>query len=543
MSPSPARRTSSRKARPLNAPGRALPLTVGEYFTHLGWSGRLAAGPPRWPPDAFALAAGLLKRSDAYRHAVNQWCPSARWPDTVRKVGRAWRRLAVRDEPPPPQVRRWWNVVWRRREESVKSARIRDDADVYGALVGICAAADEACTGVGIPGARSDGEQPDDFEWAAFAQLMITARRRTLCKHVDASRIVVLPKLHTPQAGMTLRSLTHNLSLLDSTEVTPVWNWVPWQDFSSHGLNILLLPWPTRIGPQDFWPETHRLDTMPRKYGFFGCRMSGTKNLVDRAVAVCKQAKKRVGNIDLIVLPELAATSRQLGDIARRTRTMVIGGVSVPGSEHRFGRNEATIVAPGLGNAARQPKHHRWKLDAPQIRQYHLGGRLDPTMDWWEHIQLDKRLLTFTSVSPWLNFCVLICEDLARQDPVAELVRCVGPNLVLALLQDGPQLKPRWSARYATVLADDPGCSVLTLTSLGMAELCRPLGKPASRVVALWKDAIGGEPQELSLEQGAEAIVLAVTREKREEWSADGRSDRGSTYYLVLSGVHQVRPT
>jgi hypothetical protein len=32
--------------------------------------------------------------------------------------------------------------------------------------------------------------------------------------------------------------------------------------------------------------------------------------------------------------------------------------------------------------------------------------------------------------------CALICEDLARPDPVAEIVRTVGPNLVIALLME-----------------------------------------------------------------------------------------------------------
>ena len=135
---------------------------------------------------------------------------------------------------------------------------------------------------------------------------------------------------------------------------------------------------------------------------------------------------------------------------------------------------------------------------------------------------------------------VLICEDLARQDPIGEILRAVGPNLVIALLMDGPQLAARWSARYATVLADDPGCSVLTLTSIGMAQLSRPAGKPPSRVVALWKDAITAEPIEVSLPDGADALVLTLSAEYHEEWSADGRSDNESTGYAVLAGVHPI---
>lgn len=86
---------------------------------------------------------------------------------------------------------------------------------------------------------------------------------------------------------------------------------------------------------------------------------------------------------------------------------------------------------------------------------------------------------------------------MARQDPAADLIRAVGPNLLIALLMDGPQLKDRWAARYASVLAEDPGSSVLTLTRLGMARRSRPFlrttGRRAepSQVIALWRDAGG----------------------------------------------------
>jgi 5-methylcytosine-specific restriction enzyme A len=59
-------------------------------------------------------------------------------------------------------------------------------------------------------------------------------------------------------------------------------------------------------------------------------------------------------------------------------------------------------------------------------------------------------------------------------------MRSVGPNLVVALLMDGPQLTARWPARYASVLADDPGSSVLTLTSLGMCLRSRSTTAPAA---------------------------------------------------------------
>ena len=76
---------------------------------------------------------------------------------------------------------------------------------------------------------------------------------------------------------------------------------------------------------------------------------------------------------------------------------------------------------------------------------------------------------------------------------------------------DGPQTKERWAARYATVLADDPGCSVLSLTSLGMTQLSRPRAEPLrSRVVALWKDRFNGAT-EIELPRGDEAIAISLS--------------------------------
>ena len=79
--------------------------------------------------------------------------------------------------------------------------------------------------------------------------------------------------------------------------------------------------------------------------------------------------------------------------------------------------------------------------------------------------------------------------------------RSARPLVIVGLL-DGPQLASRWSARYASVLADDPGSSVLTLSSFGMVERSRPEGREASRVIALWKDSTTGV-REIPLEPGA----------------------------------------
>ena len=84
----------------------------------------------------------------------------------------------------------------------------------------------------------------------------------------------------------------------------------------------------------------------------------------------------------------------------------------------------------------------------------------------------------------------------------------------MAVLLDGPQLTSRWAARYASVLADDPGSAVLTLTSYGMVQRSRPPGHDPSSVVALWKDPERGT-REISLEPGAHGSHSHPVRRSR----------------------------
>src|SRR5262249_10476856 len=134
----------------------------------------------------------------------------------------------------------------------------------------------------------------------------------------------------------------------------------------------------------------------------------------------------------------------------------------------------------------------------------------------------------------------LVCEDLAQIDNVVEVIRSVGPNGVLTPLLDGPQLSSRWAARYASVLADDPGSTVLTLTSFGMVQRSRPKDRDASPVVALWKDPVRGL-REIKLENGAKGVLLTLCGSRTARRSTDGRCpvDNATEYFDVA--VHQVR--
>jgi hypothetical protein len=187
----------------------------------------------------------------------------------------------------------------------------------------------------------------------------------------------------------------------------------------------------------------------------------------------------------------------------------------------------------------RQNKHNRWLLDERQIYQYHLGGALHPHIRWWEAMEVPRRSLSVIQFGePTLT--TLVCEDLAQNDGVSEVVRSVGPTVVMTPLLDGPQLPSRWAARYASVFADHPGSAVLTVTSHGMAQRSRPNGREASPIVALWKDPVRGA-REIPLEPGAQAVLLTACAARTIRRTRDGRLPIENGIDFVDVGVHQVR--
>ena len=65
-------------------------------------------------------------------------------------------------------------------------------------------------------------------------------------------------------------------------------------------------------------------------------------------------------------------------------------------------------------------------------------------------------------------------------------------------------------------------------------------GVALSEAAGPWKDPKTGGPHEIVLPDGAEAVVLTLSAEFAEEWTADGRSDGGATGYPVLAGIHPI---
>jgi hypothetical protein len=521
------------------------PLTLTDELAHLapGWD---LAELCRWPPDVFAFTAATLADSGSYRCVVNPpaghvWPPLGEransWEADLRDCGLAWAALAAEGETETiatlERLRQLADSLADAGSAPLAELDRPERWQTLAALLHLNALADEASAGAGI---RRDTQ----FQRRVAALLETTGSLARL----PVGRGRVLPKLRPPASGITLRSLSHHLAL-DRSEVETRWIVAPPVTPNvpaTDRFTMLLVPQPAVIHASDFRPVSGPLANMDEaRYGFYEFVPEEPFDL-DEVVPLVARAHRHVGDIDLLVLPEGALDETEVPTLQRLlvdagVPYLIAGVRQSPRQNGGFGGNYAHFGA-GDWQAPSQHKHHRWCLDAGQVHQYHLGSALDPRLHWWEAIGVPRRSLTFVTVSQQLTICPLVCEDLARPDPVTDVIRSIAPTLVVALLLDGPQLAARWPARYASVLADDPGCSVLTLTALGMAQRSQPPGCAASRAIALWKDPHRGLHQ-IALAEGARAVALTAYPRNVQLSSADGRVGK-EVAELVLSGIEQI---
>ena len=502
-----------------------------------------------WPPDGFAFSAAVLSESGAYRLIVSpphgrRWPPRGigdwSWEEAVRRWAVEWAAWAVARRPGlkrPEALSRFTSTVRASRQIPLARLDEPENWETLVALLTLHAMADEASTGLGV-----DRSAKDSYHVWAKELLHDTGTLSRLA----AARARVLPKSSLPPTGITIRSLSRYLGL-DRSETEVRWHHSDAALSARSRFTLLLVPCPAHISPSDFRAVCGPLDNMdPDQFGFF--EFAPRRSLdVDAMLRVVDAGQTAAGGVDAVVLPESVLQLEEADHLRRTLHAFgvphVVAGVRErAGTPHGLGRNYAYVTGTrdGASWAEVQHKHHRWSLDDKQIRQYHLERRLDPGRRWWEAIGVERRSLMFVTIDEFLTVCPLICEDLAQPDPVASIIREVGPSLVIGLLLDGPQLAERWPARYASVFADDPGCAVLTLTSLGMAQRSLPPGFAPSRSVALWKDAYSGI-RELSLDEGAAGLAVTATFHHRFAMTADGRSVPAAQ--LILEDVRQIRAT
>jgi hypothetical protein len=402
---------------------------------------------------------------------------------------------------------------------------------------------------------------------------------RNLARCVDESVATVMPKARVPAAGCTIRSLSHNLALLPPKGRIRT-RWAQQLEIEdSPTFNLLVVPYPFEIRSSDVEPCEDDRDCdaaadAKKEWGRFSIRPGWLKrkpNVIDpSAILDCDLAEEKfvqfiaalikdqpANVINGIVLPEGALTSKVFEALAKRildegeawsNLTLLTAGLvdrkGGEGQEPAEGNFVATFMRKRGGEKWHiqhvRSKHHRWSLNKAQLASYALSNRLRPDRVWWENIDLPPREMLFAEFSRGSVLTSLICEDLARIDPCQAALRAVGPNLTLVLLMDSAQITSRWPAQYAGVLADDPGTSVLTLTSFGLLRRSNLSDGHSSRSIALWREP-QGKARQIDLPIGFQAQLLCLRRERIREVTLDGRGDGTSAISWSLAGVVPIR--
>ncbi len=533
---------------------------------------------PRLPMDLFAFVGHVLERSGAYHHVVPDIGPPVASPfrrlavtgsmrSKARRLGREWRETPPRRgrllPEPPVEVER----LWRRFQTSAADDVFMALPDTQGTpawwvvSLQLLMIADEACRDIGF-----DEDNPfskamnaayvtqDPASGSVFRRIqrapfsISTAAEDVLC---------VQAKSRTPSVGCTLRSLTHHLALLPPRgQVRARWVAPPFGNTTKEGekdLGLLLVPFPYRVGDDVFEPVG--LDARGN-WGWFDAKQKWLPSNTDRPKreafvefirSLIREARERGERVDAVVLPELALNYFQFRQLARAlardgTIDFLIAGISRDQDQRPgnfvaiapfflLGPERSPDITGWEGLVLIREKHHRWKIDRPQIEAYALN--LDPGQSWWENLSILSRsldVLVYRGHTTLTTLTTLICEDLARVDPCQAVIRAIGPNLLIALLMDGPQFRERWPGRYATVLADDPGTSVLSFTSFGLIARQNDLARfPQASSIALWKDEVSGA-RSLELPREADALLLSLKATRKRERTLDGRTDGGDSH-------------
>jgi len=344
------------------------------------------------------------------------------------------------------------------------------------------AIADEACAGWGISTIDKIG-----FISKAQKEAHKLLEEGGTLATIDISRARILPKRHTPNVGITLRSFSSHLgyhkSSIDVNWIHEKENLLSEQIKEHKSFSVMLMPWPLQVKMQDFKKvKVNSIDIDQNNYGFFAYDPDSDSNLkkqrpdnIRYLERYIKNAQDEAGSVDMIVFPE---SSLNFNEVKVLEKTLIKHNISLyvcgvrdvtQNEINSSGKLKSNMVYfNSLTEQNTQPnkskryifdadnseiskytqkKHHRWKLTRSQIVQYGLGRVLKPSINWWEAISIPQRRVTFINVGKHLTLCPLICEDLARQDPIADLIRTVGPSLVITILMDGPQKIDRWSSR------------------------------------------------------------------------------------------------
>jgi hypothetical protein len=547
------------------------------------------ANVPLFPPNLFAVAAYLLHVSGAYHYVVMDSGDDKMPRDAIAVTsadrtawidhGKRWAQASAADAP-PAAVRGLWRKLRRCFGHSVfmERRKSRKWPRWWKTAYALMAIADEASADLGYLG-LADLSGPDHWISRVVRDVVTRPPIRSMdgslilsenvssiaTEHVDPDVVCVQAKARTPNVGAAVRNISHNLALLPPRgEMSVHWQ-APFSDLvhrDDEPLNVLLVPFPYAIRTDDFRVVSNGLVGAPMASGWFRINQSwlegGSTPLVRFVEALIETARVP---INAIVFPELALNWTVYKKLAQTLRDghpdveLLVAGSSTNCNKlqgnfalatHFFPTDSPPTRTRTMASMSRS-KHHRWALTRFQVGRYGLDSSFasspKETKQWWECIDLNQREIHVNAFRRESVFSVMICEDLARSDPAHEPLRAVGPNLVFVILMDGPQTPKRWSARYSLGLADDPGCSVLTLTSRALIERANNVASRGKGPwnIALWQAGDDYRPKKIVCAAGAQAVVVTLVGEPCNEATLDGRTNTQTRVWQLSGAPKQIR--
>ncbi|MFC5757971.1 hypothetical protein [Rhizobium sp. GCM10022189] len=558
-------------------PGQTPELTFREHW----------GAPPVWPTDLFAVTAHLIYTSglltyfepdpdhsdntDAYPPCFSI---SKQERDECLAAGATW----ATKKSVPGLATTLWKVLVKAHKQTLRASLNTKRGSAapawWAAAVKLILIADEACVGLG---ARASAEHPDRwmidqfeiFNAAPFSGKTLSGttayragrQRATFGVFSDPDVGCVQPKSRISSVGCNLRNLTRNAAYIPHVgSVRCHWQQPIAQKVGEEAddLDVLIVPLPFEM--KDAWivqdSNSKPEPTKRPNWGNFEIRqgwLEDEKGLIElilgefrKALAALK-ARRTAGALNGVVFPEYALTEPLFNKICSYLKKEEPGlEFAISGSSSNCEGETGNFVLTAMWPVDRtvnapvddrflltsRRKHHRWKLSPSQIKTYDLDNILPSLKDgssWWERHTIAQREIHFFHFRKTSVLTSMICEDLARSDPCHDILRAIGPNLLFALLMDGPQTANRWPARYAATLADDPGTSVLTVTSMGLMDRtnkAKIYDKP-SYTVAMWRDETG-VTRPLGLDEGSKSILLTLKPHAIVDQTIDGRANTQS---------------
>lgn len=536
---------------------------------------------PCWPTDVFAFCATVLDRTGLLHYqAVKEKHKKKLSQEYLKKTADLWRQNFV---PPDSVVDSWKKIV---NKSNIPLADLKRNKSILFHFHFLFKCADEASCGLGwgsesldslfdqlvlektFEGGENSARNFLDGSKQDYKMWQPPYLPSSFCHMIPPQRAVVTPKSISAEVGYTIRSLSHHLALLEPQPKLKIgWHFaespMPSTDFCREDhYHILFLPFPYKMAANCIYPakKPNRIsNTSGKKYGYFRLKPTwlpkgdnfdqANKIYNDLIKPLLENARSHSEYVDCIVFPECALTENVADELAKLLvqherknglRLLVTGAIS---ENEKLPKNKALSYFFDVSGEIKHghTKHHRWKLDVNQTRRYGFSAfPADVNTDWWEEIDVSDRQLPFYAIRQHSCMTVLVCEDLARNDPALPAVRAIGPNLVIALLMDGPQIASRWPARYATVLADDPGSAVLSVTSAAMTDRSNRQESNGTRSVALWKHH-SGRTEQLILPPNHHGFLLSLGSTNDEQVTMDNRVDGEKTRRFELMGIEPLK--